>query len=127
MDALLVPGVIDFERLEPADGKARCAEVVGRQLGLEAPDHDGVALPVEFLGVGPHPARKPLVVEQLEEGGEAFRVAVVGRRAQEELVLEVRRQQPDGFGAERVGRVVTPAGRGAVVGLVDDSMSYRRG
>jgi hypothetical protein len=51
---------------------------------------------------------------------EKLSVAVVGRGRQEELVLEVRGQEPEGLGAERVGGVFAPTGRGAVVGLVHD-------
>ena len=63
---------------------------------------------------------EPLVVEQFEQCREALGVAVVRRGGQEQLVLEVRGQQADRLGAQRVGGVLAPAGRGAVVGLVDD-------
>ena len=42
------------------------------------------------------------------------------RGRQEELVLEVRGQEADRLGAERVGGVLAPTGRGAVVRLVHD-------
>ena len=72
------------------------------------------------LRVGGHATGEPLVVQKLQQGREALRVAVVGRGRQEELVLEVRGQEADRPGAERVGGVLAPPGRGAVVGLVHD-------
>ncbi len=65
-------------------------------------------------------AGEPLVVEQFEQRREALGVAVVRRGRQEQLVLEVRGQQPEGLGPQRVGGVLAPTGRGAVVGLVHD-------
>ena len=120
MDALLLGGVIDFEGLQHPLGEPVLAEVVLGEFRLEAADHHGVALAVELLGVGGHAAGEPLVVQQLQQGREALGVAVVGRGGQEELVLEVRGQEPDRPGAERVGGVLAPTGRGAVVGLVHD-------
>ena len=42
--------------------------------------------------LGRHAAGEALVVEQLEQRGEALRVAVVRRRREEQPVLEVRRE-----------------------------------
>ena len=70
---------------------------------------------------------EPLVVEQFEQGREALRVAVVRRGGQEELVLEVRGQQPERLGPQRVGGVLAPARRGAVVGLVHDQQVVTAG
>ena len=95
-------------------------EVVLGQFGLQATDHHGVLLAVELLGVGVHPTGEPLVVQKLQQGREALGVAVVRRGGQEELVLEVRGQEADRPGAERVGGVLAPARGGAVVGLVHD-------
>ena len=64
-------------------------------------------------------AREALVVEQLEERGERLRVAVVRRRREEELVLEVRREQTDEARAQALDGVLADGGRD-VVGLVDD-------
>ncbi len=54
-------------------------------------------LAVEFLAVRRHATGEPLVVEKLEQSREAFRVPVVGRGRQEELVFEV-----GGEGSDRV-------------------------
>ena len=69
---------------------------------------------------GSHAASEPLVVEQLEQGGEALAIAVVRRGGEEQLVLEVRGERPDRLGALAVGGVLARARGGDVVRLVDD-------
>src|SRR5688572_22922651 len=48
------------------------------------------------------------------------RLAIVRRCRQKEFVLEVGRQCADGFGTERVGGILTAAGRSTIMGLVED-------
>src|SRR5208337_231780 len=55
-----------------------------------------------------------------EQGSEALGGAVVRSSRQEELVLEVWREQADGLGAKRVGGILAPTCGGTVVGLVHD-------
>ncbi|MBV8557731.1 MAG: hypothetical protein JO116_19375 [Planctomycetaceae bacterium] len=120
VDPLLLGGVIDLQRLEHPLGEPVLPEVVLGQFGLQAANHDGIPLPEELPRVGGHAAGEPLVVQKLQQGREALRIAVVGGGRQEELVLEVRGQEADRPGAERVGGVLAPPGRGAVVRLVHD-------
>ena len=120
MDSLLFLGVIDLQGFQHSFGEAVLAEVVLGEFRLEASDHDGIPLPQELLGIGGHATGEPLVVEQFEQCGEALGVAVMWGGRQEELVLEVRRDQADGLGAKRVGGVLATTCRGTVVGLVHD-------
>ena len=120
VDLLFLAGIIDFQSFENPFRKSVLAEIVLGKFRLEPPDHDRIALPDEFLGIGSHPAGKSLVVEQFQQGREALRVAVVRRGREEELVLEVRGQPPDRLRAERVDGVIAAAGRSAVMSLVED-------
>jgi hypothetical protein len=66
-------------------------------------------------------AGEALVVQQFQQGGEALLVAVVGRGAEEQLMLKMGGQGADRLGAQRFHRVFTrlaAAGRGDVVRLV---------
>ena len=65
-------------------------------------------------------AAEALRVEDLQQRREAVRVAVVRRGRQEQPVLEPRGQVADGAGDLRVDGVALAAGRGRVVGLVED-------
>ena len=67
-----------------------------------------------------HAAAEPLGVEDFQQGREAVGVAVVRRGGEEQPVLEPRRQVADGAGDLRVDGVLLAAGRGGVVGLVED-------
>ena len=84
---------------------------------LEPADHDVVE---QLLALDRHAAAEPLRVEDLQQGGEAVGVAVVRRGRQEQPVLEARGQVADGPGDLRVDGVPRAAGRGGVVGLVED-------
>ena len=76
---------------------------------------------MELLGAGVHAPGESLVVQEFQEGREALGIAVMRRGRQEELVLEMRGQEPHRPGAERVGGVLAPTTGGrAVVGLVHD-------
>ena len=104
--------------------------------GVRAPAWETRSVPSNFLGSsdfrrrtmtassclrsGMRAAGKSLVVQQFQQGRKALRVAVVRRGREEQLVLEVRHQQAQGLGAQRIGGVFAPTGRGAVVGLVQD-------
>ena len=65
-------------------------------------------------------------VDHLQQSGEGLGVAVVGRGGQEQAVLALVRQAPQGAGALRVHGVALPAPggrghrRGHVVGFIDD-------
>ena len=83
---------------------------------LEPADHDVV----EHLLLDGHAAAEALRVEDLQQGGEAVGVAVVRRGRQEQPMLEPRGQVADGPGDLRVDGVLLAAGRGGVVGLVQD-------
>ena len=108
MDSLLLLGVIDLQGFQHPLRETVLAEVVLGEFRLEAPDHDGIPLSHELLGISRHATGEPLVVEQFEQGGEALGIAVVGRGREEEFVLEVGGQQADGLGAERVGGILAP-------------------
>ena len=116
VDGLLLLRVGDFQRLQHPLREPGRAVPLRRQLGLEPAHHDRIKL----LAVGLGATGETLVVEQFEQGGEDFRVAVVRRGRQEQLVLKVRGQHPEGLGAQRVGGVLAPARWGAVVRLVHD-------
>ena len=73
-----------------------------------------------FCALDGHAAAEPLRVEDLEQGGEAVRVAVVRRGREEQPVLEARGQVADGPGDLRVDGVVRAARGRGVVGLVED-------
>ena len=120
VDLLFLAGIIHFQGFQNPLRESVLAEVVLGKFRLEPPDHDRIALPDEFLGVGSHPAGKSLVVEQFQQGREALLVAVVRRGREEHLVLEVRGQPANRLRAERVDGIIAAAGRGAVVGLVED-------
>ena len=64
-------------------------------------------------------AGEALVVQQLEKRGERLRVAVMRRRGQEELVLEMRGNEPHQASAQALDSVLAD-GRRHVVGLVHD-------
>ncbi len=83
---------------------------------LEPPDHHVV----QHLLVDRHAAAEPLGIEDFQQGREAIGVAVVRRGGEEQPVLEPRRQVADGAGDLRVDGVLLAAGRGGVVGLVED-------
>ncbi len=72
-----------------------------------------------FLRDG-HASAETLRVEDLEQGGEAVGVAVVGRGREEKPVLEPRGEVADGAGDLRVDGVLLAAGRGGVVRFVED-------
>jgi hypothetical protein len=83
----------------------------------QAADHDGGELDLVRVA---HAAVEALVVEQLEQGGEALGVAVVRGGREEELVLEVLGEGAEGEGAVGVLGEVAASGGSDVVGLVDD-------
>ena len=115
--ALLIAGGLVGEHLDPA-----AAEVLVGDLRLEAPHG-------HFLqrgGVDARAAGKTPGVDHLQQGGEGLGVAVVGRGGQEQAVLALVRQAPQGPGALGVHGVAAPSPgrrgcrRGYVVGLVDN-------
>ena len=63
-----------------------------RPSSSSAPTSSAGPSPVQLFGLGHHAAGEPLVVEQLQQRGEALLVAVVRGGGEEQLVLEVRRR-----------------------------------
>src|SRR5207244_4479601 len=72
-----------------------------------------------------HATSEPLRIEELEQRREAVRVAVVRGGAQEQAVLEARRDVSDDVGNLRVDRVPARAGRSGDVRLVEDEEALR--
>ena len=98
-------------------GKPPCVALMS---SFRAPDHDILErLPAPHLDA----AREPVGVEQLEQGREAVRVAVVRRRRQEQPVLEASREVADGAGELRLDAVAPAARRRRVVRLVEDEQA----
>ncbi len=83
---------------------------------LEPPHHDIF----QHLLLGGNAAAEPLGIENLEQGGETVRMAVVRRRGEKQTVFEALGQFLHGSGGLRVDRVSLPAGWGRVVCLVQD-------
>ena len=108
-------GVGHLDGLEPAAREPRGAVPV-HDVRLEPAHHHRR----ELIRIGADAAGEALVVQHLQERGEGFRVAVVRRRREEQLVLEMRGEQADGVRAIRVRRVPPAAGGGHVMRLVDD-------
>ena len=115
--ALLLPGGLVREHLDPA-----ATEVLIGNLRLQAP-HGHLLQRGE---VDARAAGEATRVEHLQQGGEGLGVAVMGRGGQEQTVLTLVRQAPQGPGTLRVHGVAPPSPgrrgrrRGHVVGLVDD-------
>ena len=72
-----------------------------------------------------HPPGEAVRVEQLQQGGEAVGVAVVGGRGEEQPVLEAPSEVADRAGELRLDAVAPAARRGRVVGLVEDQEAPR--
>ena len=104
-----------LQRLQAAGGEDGPAIPI-EQFGLHAAHHDRLLMPF----VGRHAARKALVVDQFEQGGEALLVAVVRRGGEKQAVLAMGRQAADGLRAQRVDGIAPAAGGGDVVRLIHD-------
>src|SRR5437879_6312944 len=74
MDIALRLGISHLDGLDVAFGEAWFAIPARWQLGLEATDHDGIQLFWIWLDS----TGKALVVQQFEQGREAFAVAIMG-------------------------------------------------
>ncbi len=94
----------------------------GAQIRLEPPHHHGIAQ----LGIDRHPPDKALGIEQLEQRGKAVGVAVVRGRRQKQLVLKAGGEVADGAGQLGVDGVLAAAGRGDVVGFIEDEEAAAR-
>ena len=86
---------------------------------LEAADHDPIQLPRRR----PNAAGETEGIQQLEQGREAVRVPVVGRRREEEAVLETPGEVPDRAGELRLDAVAAARGGSGVVRLVEDQQA----
>ena len=98
MGVAFVIGVGHFEMLDDALGKTPTTVPAQFKFRLHPPDHDGIQLGAIRLG---RPS-EALTVEQLQQSRKTFRIAVVGRGGQKQLVLEMRGQRADGQRAQRV-------------------------
>ena len=72
-----------------------------------------------------HPAGEAVRVEQLQQGGEAVGMAVVGRGGQEQAVLETTSEIANGAGELRLDAVTPAARRRGVMGFVQDQQAPR--
>ena len=112
-------------------GKAVDVLLDGRTLGKPACDFPDILLQpandnlVAKFGSDGHPAAEALRIQDLQQRGEAIRVAVVRRRGQEEAVLEAAGEIPDCAGDFRVNGVLHAARRGGVMSLVKDKQRAR--
>ena len=114
LDLLL--GVVGLERLDAPLGEAARSVPVLLEFRLHASDHHLMQL----IGFGHHAAGEPLVVEHLQQRGEAVLVAAVRGGGQEQLVFEVLHHLADRLGAVGLLDVVGRARRRDVVCLVED-------
>ena len=89
---------------------------------LDAPDHHCFE---RALSPDRHPPGKAVRIEELQQGGEAVRVAVVGRRGEEQTVLETPPEIADRTRELRLDSVPPAARRGRVVGFVQDQQAPR--
>ena len=116
VDITLRLRVLDADGGDFAFGEARSAIPAFGQFGFEAAHHHGVQL----FGIRLNAPGETLVIEQFQQGGKAFAVAVMRRCREEEFMLEMRREAADGQGALRVRGVFAAARRRDVVRLIDD-------
>ena len=72
-----------------------------------------------------HPSGEAVRVEQLEQGGEAVGMAVVGRGGEEQAVFEAPSQIANRTGELRLDAVTPAARRGGVMGFVQDQQAAR--
>ncbi len=86
----LLRRVIDLQRLDLALGVNRFAFLI-HEVGLEPPHHDAL----ELLFLGHDVPCEALIVEQLQQGGEGFLIAIVRRGGEEDAVLEMRGDSAD--------------------------------
>ena len=109
--------VVDLQPLDipPGESPLDLPDVL-----LEAAHHHLFEL---ALSADLHPAREPVRVEHFQQGGEAVRVAVVGRGGEEQPVFEATAQVPDGTGELGLDSVAAAAGWGGVVGFVEDQQT----
>src|SRR5207248_6723639 len=82
----------------------------------EAADHHRVQL----FAVDLDTPGETLVVQQFQQRGKAFGVAVMGRRGEKQLVLKVRSEAAQSQGTLRICGVLSLPGWSNIMGLVDD-------
>ena len=90
---------------------------------LDAPHHHVFE---RVLSPDRHPSGEAVRIEQLEQGGEAVGVAVVGRRGQEQAVLEAPSEIADCARELRLFPVTPAARRRGVMGFVQDEDAPRK-
>ena len=89
---------------------------------LDAPYHHVFE---SVLSPDRHPSGEAVRVEQLEQGGEAVGMAVVGRGGEEQAVFEAPSQIANRTGELRLDAVTPAARRGGVMGFVQDQQAAR--
>ena len=109
-------GIANLDRFEHTFRKPGRSIVLFGQFRLHASDHDRI----ELLAVGGGTAGEPLVVKQFEQCGETFRVAVVRRGRQKQLVFKMRNEQAKGVCSHRVRGITADTRGSAVVGFIED-------
>ena len=87
------------------------------QVFLETPHQHGLEVGLVAHG---HPAAEAGGVKDFQQRREAVAVAVVGRGGEEQLVLEAQGQSADGPGELGVNGNLGAAGRGCVMGLIEN-------
>ena len=110
----LIARVVDPQRFQSPLGVD--AFTVGiHQIAFQSADHD----PSELSFTWKHVSREALIIKEFKQRGEGLRVAVVWSGSQEELVLEVRRDQSDEPCPEAFDSIAADCRRD-VVGFVDN-------
>ena len=115
VNGALLCGVRGWQRLQLALCIERIAFGID-QVAFEAADHDLTQL----LFIGQDVSSETLVVQQLQQRGEGFGIAVVWGGRQEQPMLEVRADGTDEACALTLQRVVRTGSGGNVVCFIDD-------
>ena len=116
----IVRQTVDCDALHPPFRKAalNLADVL-----LDAPHHHVFE---RVLSPDRHAPGEAVRVQQLEQGGEAVRMAVVGRRGEEQAMLEAPAEVADCAGELRLDPVAPAARRRGVMGFVQDQEAPRK-
>lgn len=96
MDVAFFFGVVDFECLDVSRGESRLFASIdefGWEFAFESPYHDGG----ELFAIGCDASVEALVIEEFEESGKAFGIAIVWCGGEEEFVFEVWGEHTDGL------------------------------
>ena len=116
----IVRQTVDRDALHPSFRKAALdlADIL-----LDAPHHHVFE---RVLSPDRHAPGEAVRVQQLEQGGEAVRMTVVGRRGEEQAMLEAPAEVADCAGELRLDPVPPAARRRGVMGFVQDQQAPRK-